>query len=172
MLTIITVQPHLSVSNAVLLSILYTITYVGVLYIHPSTRPNPQLSRDAPSVIRARVRAVYTSCAITSLTSFFVVRAYGGKNAYETLHLMGIWPVSLVDVGKGLFLTGVLFAGPIMERLWFENEWREIVNGEMFKEISSWTAWRNYVVVRKRSTAPSLPPFAVSSLLILPTKAL
>jgi len=74
---------------------------------------------------------------------------------------MGVWPLSLVDVGKGLFLTGVLFAGPIVERLWFENEWREVVNGQVFKEIGSWTTWRNYVVVRKIESYSFLLCFAL-----------
>ncbi|KAK6362019.1 hypothetical protein TWF730_005722 [Orbilia blumenaviensis] len=132
--------------SAVLLSVLFTCVYVGVLYIHPLTRPSPRQSRDAPSVIRLRIRAVYTSCLITTASTLYALRVLGGLDVATSLKYMGIWPVSVVDIARGLFLTAVLFVGPLAEKLWLERDPRDDLVMDIKTSLSSWIGWRNYIV--------------------------
>ncbi|RVD88145.1 uncharacterized protein DFL_002341 [Arthrobotrys flagrans] len=139
-------QSHTAIVSAILLSILFTCIYVGVLYLHPLTRPSPRQSRDAPSVIRLRIRAVYTSCLITTASTLYALRMLGGLDLPASLKYMGIWPVNLLDVGKGLGLTMVLFAGPLVEKLWLERDPRDDFLMDVKTSLSSWIGWRNYIV--------------------------
>ncbi|OAA57866.1 CaaX prenyl proteinase Rce1 [Niveomyces insectorum RCEF 264] len=54
--------PPISTGTAVALLVLYTVVYVAPFYLSPLTRPSATLSRDAPSVIRARIASVTLSC--------------------------------------------------------------------------------------------------------------
>lgn len=45
-----------------------------------------------------------------------------------------------------LFLTSLLFAGPLFERAVIDSGWREWINGrEIHETLSSWIGWRNFV---------------------------
>jgi prenyl protein peptidase len=64
----------------------------------------------------------------------------------EILKLMGLWPLSLIDIVKAVFLTAVLFTGPLYERGIVEGGWKDWITGRSVKEIlGSWIGWRNYV---------------------------
>ncbi|KAK6534685.1 hypothetical protein TWF281_005990 [Arthrobotrys megalospora] len=147
-------QTHTAAASAVLLSILFTCIYVGVLYLHPLTRPSPRQSRDAPSVIRLRIRAVYTSCLITTASTVYALRVLGGLDIPTTVKYMGIYPFNPLDVLKALFLTAVLFIGPLAEKLWLDRDINinnNINNNnslllDIKTSLSSWIGWRNYIV--------------------------
>ena len=95
-----------------------------------------------------RVRAVYTSTFISTMTTFFVLRSYGGKDTMGALKTMGVLPGSgaVRDVVKGVALTMVLFAGPLLERFCFNGDlagWQTRVPAS----LTGWFGWRNYIVV-------------------------
>lgn len=117
------------------------------LYLSPTTRPTPTLTRDAPSVIRARVRAVCAACLIVSLIVLWII-VQKGSSLTEALTLLGWWPVSLGDVARCVLLTAVLFVGPLYERGIVEEEWRSWLQpGSLIEGLSGWIGWRNYVAV-------------------------
>ncbi|KAI9793632.1 MAG: hypothetical protein M1833_000718, partial [Piccolia ochrophora] len=108
--------PAISSRAAVALSIGYTLFYVIPFYLSSTTRPSPQLSRDAPSVIRARIRVVTFSCIVISLITYGTIVEKGKATPLEALRLLGYWPISPLDIVKTLALTAILFAGPLYER--------------------------------------------------------
>ncbi|KGM91759.1 CAAX prenyl protease [Paracoccidioides brasiliensis Pb18] len=139
-------QPVLSVHAAVILSVIFTLLYVIPFYVSPSTRPSPALSRDAPSVIKARIRAVTTSCFLSSLGLFcyFVYKANYAPS--EVLRLLGWWPMGPLEIGKCLLLTTLLFMGPLFEAGIVEGEWRDWIRGRRIAEtLGGWIGWRNFV---------------------------
>lgn len=117
------------------------------LYLSPTTRPTATLTRDAPSVIRARVRAVSAACLIVSLIVLWIIVQKGSSLA-EAVTLLGWWPVILGDVARCVLLTAVLFVGPLYERGIIEGEWRSWLQpGSLIEGLSGWIGWRNYVAV-------------------------
>lgn len=143
--------------------VLYTFLYVIPFYLSPKTRPSATLSRDAPSVIRARITAVSLTCAVTSLTTFAILVRTGGYGNNVALHALGYWPVGLGASVRALFLTALLFMGPLFETLVVEGGWREWLTLAPVKEVlGEWTAWRNIVAVSSFSLIgtplPSPPP--------------
>lgn len=128
--------------------VLYTLVYVVPFYLSPLTRPSATLTRDAPSVIKARVRSVSLTCIICSVSTLVILTSDGRASKVEALHSMGYWPVGLTETARSLLLTAVLFAGPLFETLIVDGGWRawrrlEPVT-ELFKE---WTTWRNIIAV-------------------------
>lgn len=142
--------------------------YVLPFYLSPRSRPSPSLSRDAPSVIRARITSVSLTCAITSLATYFILANYGHLDHAQVAHAMGYWPLGLVDTGRALTLTAILFAGPLFEYFVVESGWKDwfasghgttlSVKGaatsathgflQPVRDVllgSDWMAWRNYV---------------------------
>ncbi|KAI1322826.1 CaaX protease [Xylariaceae sp. FL0255] len=65
--------PPISTGTAAALLILYTLIYVIPFYLSPLTRPSRSLSRDAPSVIRARVTSVSVSCIVCTAITFLIL---------------------------------------------------------------------------------------------------
>ena len=61
---------------------------------------------------------------------------------------MGWWPISILDVGKCLALTMVLFTGPLFEKGLVEQELKDWVRLKGVREsLGSWVGWRHYVAV-------------------------
>ena len=130
------------------MQILFTLIYVVPFYLSSATRPSPQLSRDAPSSIRARIRVVTLSCPLSALIAIYVIVQWGDASPAETLKLLGWWPVSLVDIGKTLLLVAILFAGPLFEAGIVEGGWKDWMRGTHIREVlSSWMGYRNFVAV-------------------------
>ncbi|EAW08632.1 CAAX prenyl protease RCE1 [Aspergillus clavatus NRRL 1] len=126
--------------------VLLTLFYVVPFYISPTTRPSPTLSRDAPSVIRARIRAVTWSCSVSTLAVLWLIIAKKHASFSEALRLLGWWPISLWDISRALLLTAVLFTGPLFERGIAEGEWGDWIKGGRISEtLYGWIGWRNYV---------------------------
>ncbi|KAJ5238321.1 CAAX amino terminal protease [Penicillium chermesinum] len=141
-------EPSLSVHTVALFSVALTLVYVLPFYLSPTTRPTPTLSRDAPSVIRARIRAVTGSCIIASLVVLWLATEEGNTSFAAAVMLLGWWPISVADIARCVLLTAVLFLGPLFERGIVEGEWRLwFRRNKLYESLSGWIGWRNYVAV-------------------------
>ncbi|ROW12500.1 hypothetical protein VMCG_00039 [Cytospora schulzeri] len=138
--------PAITTSTAILLLVLYTLLYVIPFYLSPKTRPSATLSRDAPSVIRARITSVTITCVVTSLTTFYVLASRGNYGNADVFHAMGYWPLGVPEALRALLLTALLFLGPLFESLVVESGWRDWLTLEPVKEVmNEITTWRNIV---------------------------
>lgn len=143
--------------------ITYTILYVLPFYLSPTTRPSPTLSRDNPVVIRTRISCVVLSVLISSLTTIYVITICAGATLGEVLRFLGWYPISILEAVKVLFLTSLLFAGPLFESGIVESGWRDWIQGHSLQEIlSSWIGFRNFVAVgplfNRLPTSPHIFP--------------
>lgn len=138
--------------------IVYCFVYVVPLYASPATKPSPTRSRDAPEAIRARIRAVSFSTATCSLFSLLLLYlpSHDGAPPQSPWHLLGYWPLGLVEAAGAVGLTALLFAGPLYEALVIDGDWRLWPRLEPLTEIwSDWATWRNLVAVRIPFPSPS-----------------
>lgn len=156
-------QLNHSVLSVTFSQIAYTILYVLPFYLSPTTRPSPTLSRDNPVVIRARIRFVVLSVIISSLSTVYVITTCVDAPLGEVLRFLGWYPISILDVAKVLFLTSLLFAGPLFESGIVESGWRDWIQGQSLQEIlSSWIGFRNFVAVGLLPSSNVLPSRPVS----------
>lgn len=115
-------------------------------YLSASTRPSPTLNRDAPSVIRARVRAVTFACILASSATLYLLVVTARLKAGDALHLLGWWPIQLADVAKCCALTFLLYTGPLFEKIFIEGAVNDFRRGrKVVESLSSWQGYRNYV---------------------------
>ncbi|KAJ5249003.1 hypothetical protein N7468_000454 [Penicillium chermesinum] len=87
----------LSVHTAALLSVALTLIFVAPIYLSRTTRPTPTLSRDAPSVIRARLSALSISCIVGSLMVLWIIVEKGNTSLAAALTLLGWWPAPVTE---------------------------------------------------------------------------
>lgn len=116
-------------------------------YLSSATRPSPTLTRDAPSSIRARTRAVtFSTVTCTLITALYL--HHHDISASQLLHLFGVWPISIFDIVRGMLLVCILFAGPLFEKGIVDGDWKDWVKFKGLHEtLSSWIGYRNFVVV-------------------------
>ncbi|KAF7558636.1 hypothetical protein G7046_g5511 [Stylonectria norvegica] len=132
--------------QAVGLLILYCLVYVVPLYFSAATRPSPTRSRDAPEAIRARIRVVSLSTAVCSLVTLALLSSHAAIATPHPWHLMGYWPLGLVDALRAILLTALLFAAPLYECLVIDGAWRTWLHLEPLKNLwVDWPTWRNMV---------------------------
>ncbi|EUC33968.1 hypothetical protein COCCADRAFT_4596 [Bipolaris zeicola 26-R-13] len=138
--------PVLSANAAALLSAAYVFIYVIPFYLSSATRPSVSLSRDAPSSIRARVRAVTFSTLLCTLITVVLLHRHDVAIP-QILALLGLWPVSPMDTIRTMLLVVILFAGPLFENGIVDGDWRDWIqlNG-LHQSLSSWIGYRNFVV--------------------------
>jgi len=139
--------PRVSPRTALLCALLYTLIYVAPFYLSPTLRSSGRQSRDAPSVIRARVRAVGLTCIICTVITVYVLAVHGHATPEAVLRLLGVWPVDPLDILKVLALVVLLFVGPLYECIVVDGDWRGW-GLSSFKEgiFDSWTGYRNIIV--------------------------
>ncbi|CAJ2505958.1 Uu.00g000880.m01.CDS01 [Anthostomella pinea] len=126
--------------------VIYTLIYVVPFYLSSTTRPSRTLSRDAPSVIRARITSVSLTCVVCSNITVVILTWQGQATYGEAFHTMGYWPVGLPETGKCLLLTAILFSGPLYETLIDHRAWRDWLSMQPMKELfSEWTMLRNII---------------------------
>lgn len=126
--------------------------YVIPFYLSPATRPSPTLTRDAPSSIRARTRAVtFSTLVCLAITSFVLYKHH--VSAADTFQLLGLWPMSLSDILRTMVLVTILFIGPLFEQGIVDGGLKDWVrlNG-VYESLSSWIGYRNYIVVCQAPT--------------------
>ncbi|KAK5013421.1 CAAX prenyl protease, partial [Cryomyces antarcticus] len=137
----------ISPASAAALSILFILIYIVPFYLSPTTRPSLTLNRDAPSVIRARIRSVIASCILSSSITIYAITTLGGASLPDTLHLLGWWPTNVTDIARCMLLVAVLFAGPLFEAGVVEGQWRDWATLYGLREtLASWQGYRNIVV--------------------------
>ena len=86
------------------------------------------------------------SVSICSLLTIYVISTRAEVSYWETFHLLGWYPFSVLDISKAVLLTGLLFAGPLFEKGVIESGWRHWAKGQDLNEtLSSWIGWRNYI---------------------------
>lgn len=127
--------------------IIYCIIYVLPLYASSTTRAAAGRPRDAPEAIRARIRSVTFSTTLCSLVTFVIISNSSLSNN-SPLHLMGYWPLGMVEACKSLLLTCLLFSGPLYENLLVEGNWRCWLSLEPLQQLwFDWAVWRNMMAV-------------------------
>ncbi|CAF3454372.1 hypothetical protein SNK03_002981 [Fusarium graminearum] len=132
--------------QAVALLVVYCLIYVIPLYFSAATRPSPTRSRDAPEAIRARIFAVSLSTALCSLITLYLLSSHGAVAVREPLHFMGYWPPGLIDAARVLWLTALLFAGPLYESLVIDGTAHQWLRLEPLRDLwTDWPTWRNMV---------------------------
>ncbi|KAI1282295.1 CaaX protease [Xylaria sp. FL0933] len=138
--------PPISTGTAAALLVIYTLIYVVPFYLSSTTRPSRTLSRDAPSVIRARITSVSLTCVVCSLITFVILTSQGHATHAEALHSMGYWPLGLAETARSLLLTAILFSGPLYETLLVDGAWRQWLSlypvTSLFSEM---IRWRNII---------------------------
>ncbi|KAI1367812.1 CaaX protease [Xylaria arbuscula] len=138
--------PPISTGTAAALLVIYTLIYVVPFYLSSTTRPSRTLSRDAPSVIRARITSVSLTCVVCSLITYVILTSQGQATTGEALHSMGYWPLGLVETARSLLLTAILFSGPLYETLLVDGAWRQWLSLYPVASVfSEWTRWRNFI---------------------------
>ncbi|KAF2161079.1 hypothetical protein M409DRAFT_69948 [Zasmidium cellare ATCC 36951] len=139
--------PAISEKTALLYAILFTVIFVAPFYLSKTLRTTPLNSRDSPTVIRARVRAVGLSCLASTVLTVFVLVQYGHASPRDVLRLFGMWPFNPLDCLKVLLLVMVLYTGPLYETIFVDGGIREF-NLKAIKETlwDSPTSNRNVVI--------------------------
>lgn len=124
----------------------YALVYFLPFYASSATRPSPTLSRDAPSVIRARIRSVTLSCLLCTLSTFAILSKAASIPLPTILHLTGFWPPALLDSLRTLLLTALLFTGPLFRSLIVDSGYHAWADLSPLTELwTEWTTWRNLV---------------------------
>ncbi|KAF2965768.1 hypothetical protein GQX73_g7796 [Xylaria multiplex] len=137
--------PPISTGTAAALLVIYTLIYVVPFYLSATTRPSKTLSRDAPSVIQARIRSVSLTCVVCSVITFVILTSRGHATNGDALHSMGYWPLGLAEAGRSLLLTAILFSGPLYEHLLVDGGWRQLFTLYPISRLSEWIYWRNII---------------------------
>ncbi|KAF7957759.1 hypothetical protein EAE96_003329 [Botrytis aclada] len=137
--------PPFSTTTAASLLVLYTLIYVIPFYLSSTTRPSPQLSRDAPTVIRGRIRSVTLSCIVVCIGTFGILSSVKNGDPVKSLHLMGYFPIGFVETVKCVSLTAILFAGPLFEEGIAQGQWRDWVRLRGLGALKGWIPYRNIV---------------------------
>ncbi|KAK3368046.1 hypothetical protein B0H63DRAFT_528433 [Podospora didyma] len=138
--------PPISARAAIGLLVVYTLVYFLPFYASRTTRPSPTLSRDVPSVIRARIRSVVTSCLVCYAATYAVLVGPAGASTAEVLHLIGLWPPALAESVRAVALTALLFAGPLFSYLVVDDGWRDWLCLDPLRDVwDDWLTWRNIV---------------------------
>ncbi|GAB7352899.1 hypothetical protein MBLNU459_g3490t1 [Dothideomycetes sp. NU459] len=140
--------PALAVSTAAALTVLFTVLYVAPFYLSSTLRSTTIASRNTPSVIKARIRAVVLTCLLSTVITVSVLGVRGRATPQDSLRLLGLFPVHLVDIAKCVLLVCILFIGPLFEAGVVEGQWRNWFKWSLIRQTvyDDWTGWRNLVV--------------------------
>ena len=138
--------PPIHERTALLCAILFTVLYVAPFYLSKTLRSSPTNSRDSPTVIKARVRAVVLTALTSAVITVYVLTVYGHATPRDVLRLFAMWPVHPFDCVKILALVAVLFTGPLYELLVVDGAWRHVGPFSLKETIwDSWIGFRNYL---------------------------
>ena len=90
-------KPAITPQTALLNALLFTALYILPFYISPTLRATSLASRDDPTVIRARTRAVGLSSSLSTIITLHILHTYGQTTPSQTLHYLGLWPIDILD---------------------------------------------------------------------------
>lgn len=139
--------PAISQQTAFLCETLFTILFIAPFYLSSTLRQSALNSRNAPSVIRARTRAVGLVCIVCTLITVYILVICGHATPNEVLRLLGLWPAQLIDVAKVIGLVFALFSCSLYELIIVDGDWRNW-SPAAFKEgiWDSWIGYRNLLI--------------------------
>ena|SRR5271170_3800320 len=150
----------ITLKKAVLLSAVHTLLYVGVLYVREASRPSATRNKDFPSVIKSRAAGVCVALILSVFGNRYVIeqaRQAGQRTGiWKWDAILGGWGEWKLDVNQTLLawgLTALLFMGPLVEKLWIEEGWKDFGSGVM-RAMTSLIGWRNYIIVRSSFFGP------------------
>lgn len=153
--------PAILERTALACALLFTIIYVAPFYLSKTLRTSPLQSRDSPTVIRARVRAVGLSCLASTVLTVYVLVQYGHASPQDVLRLFAVWPVNPFDCLKVLLLVIVLYTGPLYETIVVDGALREF----SLKAVKE-TFWDSYISFRNNVIAPWCEELVFRSLVV------
>lgn len=143
----------ITVKKAVLLSAVHTLLYVGVLYVSETSRPSATKNKDFPSVIKSRAVGVCIALLLSVFGNRYIIeqarqagQRAGIREWDDILRGWGEWTLDTNQILHAWGLTALLFLGPLVERLWIDEGWRDLGSG-VFNALTSLIGWRNYIIV-------------------------
>ncbi|RPA78168.1 hypothetical protein BJ508DRAFT_228344 [Ascobolus immersus RN42] len=151
-LTLLTQDPPLlAPSQATLLSLAYTLTYVLILYTHPLSRPNATTNTDDPTIISVRIRLAIIStllCTSTSSAILYSLLPPQHRSWDTVLSLLGLsFPDAerWAGIATTVRLVATLFAGPILEYFVLCGGWRDWKDDLRYIFLT-WGGWKKFLV--------------------------
>lgn len=143
----------ITIQNAILLSAVHTLLYVGVLYVRKASRPSLTTTKEDPSVIKARFAGVGVACVISVVANRYLIaqaregRQRTGIREWDSiLEGWGEWKVDLWRTIHALWLTALLFLGPLVEKVWIQQGWKYFWS-ELYYSVTSLFGWKTYIIV-------------------------
>jgi prenyl protein peptidase len=144
--------PTITVQNAIFLSAVHTLLYVGVLYVRAASRPSLTTTKENSNVIKARFAAVAVACTISVFTNRYIIklaRENGQKAGLDEwdgiLEGWGEWKIDVWKTMQALGLTALLFLGPLVERICIQGSWRYFW-GDLKFSVTTLFGWRTYII--------------------------
>ncbi|KAK9376112.1 uncharacterized protein V1513DRAFT_396917 [Lipomyces chichibuensis] len=130
-----------------LASTVLTLLYVGVLYIHPRSRPSATVSRNDDDVIKTRVTAIMLSSVLSGALTAWILSNDCSISREHALKSLRIWPIPPVMelFRSGLLITGILFIGPLVEKVVFSRGWKYL-RADIEIALTGWIGCRNYII--------------------------
>ncbi|KAK9466625.1 CAAX protease self-immunity-domain-containing protein [Lipomyces arxii] len=124
-----------------------TIGYVGVLYVHPRTRPSSTVFRNDNAVIKARVTAITFSSTLSAVATAYILTSSNKFSISRGLDAIRVWPVPPIWelLRSSMLVTSVLFIGPLVEKLILNKGWKYL-REDLTEGLTGWIGIRNYIV--------------------------
>lgn len=138
--------PLITERTAILCGLLFTAIFVAPFYLSSTLRTSSLQSRDAPTIIKARMRAVGLSCIVSTVVAVSVLVTAGHATPRDVLRLFAVWPVNVIDCFKVMALVAVLFVGPLYEHFIVDGAWRDLGPKAAARLFDSLPSLRNNVV--------------------------
>ncbi|KAK9239117.1 CAAX protease self-immunity-domain-containing protein [Lipomyces kononenkoae] len=132
--------------TGLLVCTILTLLYVGVLYIHPRTRPSATVSRNDDDVIKTRVIAILFSSVLSGVVTAWLL-SKDGSRTQDALKLLGIWPIppAMELFRSSLLITAILFIGPLADKIVFSKGWKYL-RADIEVALTGWIGLRNYII--------------------------
>ena len=134
-----------SLVHSIAICFCYALAYVGVLYIHPKSRPTAKIRTTDSDVIKLRIISV--SPVVFGCLYLTHLQINSGQLQSSQWSTLGVSKFSINDIGYALITTASLFSGPLYEWIIAERGYRNMVIS-LKSEMSSILGWRNYIYVR------------------------
>lgn len=128
---------------ATALSLVCTTLYVAVLYLHPAARPTKFMTKDHPSVIKARIGLVSVACLASACVTVSLGKAERDAWVPTTIRILGL-SFAPRSVLEALMLTATLFAAPLYEHLVAEGGIFTVYQDVTYP-LRSWIGFRNLI---------------------------
>ncbi len=149
-------------AHAITISLVISVLYVAVLYISKHTRPSPTLTRNDPLVVYHRITWIIIATVLSIVIVPAYISFYTGKswiNCFASLRLLigvkpkksfmkfSVWNAAftLIDIAKALLLTAILYIGPIVAYLFFDDG-LESLTQNLINGVSDIWGIRDYIV--------------------------